>query len=282
MRSKTYSSPTAHASFLRLTRTRRLRSWLSLCALASTLPTNLSAESCEGIPKMLREAENPGSRVARLTGNQHKLHSIHGVLRGRVVDGRFEVQGQPYRFSFVPATAALVVGRLVLTGRMTVQSSQLSMRFVDAVEARLVAVQGGVGVSPVRRQLLTGTAQTSQTSTSDQKMEQEKGPETDLQPGLHPFESPRFDELGRPVVESTGSLSFAGVLYFNLSALDGATLGVPLDLSKVQLNLRLATTDNLARELQNLFSDVSDALYKEPADERAARGSVQELNRIFK
>ncbi len=88
---------------------------------------------------MLKEAENPSSRVARLTGNQRKLHSIHGVLRGRVVDGRFEVQGQPYRFSFVPATAALVVGRLVLTGRMTVQSSQLSMRLVDAVEARLVA-----------------------------------------------------------------------------------------------------------------------------------------------
>jgi hypothetical protein len=73
-----------------------------------------------------------------------------------------------------------------------------------------------------------------------------------------------------------------GVLYFNLSALDGPTLGVPLDLSKVQLNLRLATTDDLAREVQNLFSDVSDALYKDPSDERAASESVQELNRIFK
>lgn len=113
-------------------------------------------------------------------------------------------------------------------------------------------------------------------------MEQEKGPETELQPGLHAFESPRLDELGRPVVESTGSLSFVGVLYYSLSALDGPTLGVPLDLSKVQLNLRLATTDDLARELQNLFSDVTDALYKEPRDERAARESVQELNRIFK
>ncbi len=231
---------------------------------------------------MLRKAETGSSQLARSTRNQRKLHSIHGLLRGRVVDGQFEVRGQLYRFSFIPATAAVADGSLVLTGRLIVQPPQLSMRFVDSVEARLVAVQGGVGVSPVRRQLLTGTVQTSQTSTSDQKMEQEKGPETELQPGLHAFESPRLDELGRPVVESTGSLSFAGVLYFNLSALDGATLGVPLDLSKVQLNLRLATTDDLARELQNLFSDVSDALYKEPADERAARGSVQELNRIFK
>ncbi len=231
---------------------------------------------------MLRKAETGSSQLARSTGNQRKLHSIHGLLRGRVVDGQFEVRGQPYRFSFVPATAALADGRLVLTGRLAVHSSQLSMGLVDRVEARLVAIQGGVGVSPVRRQLLTGTAQTSQTSTSDQKMEQEKGPETDLQPGLHAFENPRFDELGRPVVESTGPLSFVGVLYFNLSALDGPGLGVPLDLSKVQLNLRLATTDDLARELQNLFSDVTEALYGNPMNERAARESVQELNRIFK
>jgi hypothetical protein len=231
---------------------------------------------------MLTKTEKPGSQLARSTGNQRKLHSIHGLLRGRVVDGQFEVRGQPYRFSFVPATAAVADGSLVLNGHLAVQARQLSVRFVDNVEARLVAFQGGVGVSPVRRQLLTGTAQTSQTSTSDQKMEQEKGPETELQPGLHAFESPRLDELGRPVVESTGPLSFVGVLYFNLSALDGPALGVPLDLSQVQLNLRLATTDDLARELQNLFSDVSDALYKEPIDERAARGSVQELNRIFR
>src|SRR6266446_759724 len=231
---------------------------------------------------MLRKAENPDSQLARSTGNQRKLHSIHGLLRGRIVDGQFEVRGQPYRFSFVPATAALADSKFVLTGRLAVHSSQLSMGLVDSVEARLVAIQGGVGVSPVRRQLLTGTAQTSQTSTSDQKMEQEKGPETDLQPGLHAFENPRFDELGRPMVESTGPLSLVGVLYFNLSPLDGPTLGVPLDLSKVQLNLRLATTDDLARELQNLFSDVTDALYGEPTNERAARESVQELNRIFR
>ena len=231
---------------------------------------------------MLTKAESPGAQLAGPTGNQRKLHSIHGLLRGRVVDGQFEARGQPYRFSFVPATADLANGRLVLTGRLAVHSPQRSLRFVDSVEARLVAIQGGVGVSPVRRQLLAGTAQTSQTSTSDQKMEQEKGPETDLQPGLHPFDSPRLDELGRPTVDSTGPLSFVGVLYFNLSALDGPTLGVPLDLSKVQLNLRLATTDDVARELQNLFSDVTDALYGDPMNEPAARGSVQELNRILK
>jgi len=231
---------------------------------------------------MLRKAENPNLQLSRAKGTQRKLHSIHGLLRGRVVDGQFEARSQPYRFTFVPATAALADSKLVLTGRMTVESPQPGMRFVDSVEARLVAVQGGVGVSPVRRQLLTGTAQTSQTATSGQKMEQEKGPETDLQPGLHAFESPRLDELGRPVVESTGPLSFVGVLYFNLSPLDGSTLGVPLDLSKVQLNLRLATTDDLARDLQNIFSDLAAALYETPANEPAASAQVQQLNRIFK
>jgi len=231
---------------------------------------------------MLREAENPGPQFARATGNQHKLHSIHGLLHGRVVDGQFEVRQQPFNFSFVPATAALADGTLVLTGRLTVHSPRAGARFVDSVEARLVAVQGGVGGSPVRRQLLTGTAQTSQTSTAEQKMEQEKGPETDLQPGLHPFETPLLDELGRPMVDSTGLLSFVGALYFTLSPLDGPTLGVPLDLSKVQLNLRLAPTDDLARSLQDIFSDVTDALYRVPIDERAASRQVQELNRIFK
>ena len=98
-----------------------------------------------------------------------------------------------------------------------------------------MATQGGVGVSPVRRQLLAGTAQTAQTATSDQKLEQEKGPETDLQPGLHSFEPPNYDDLGRPKVEATGSLGFVGVLYFKLSPLDSKSLGIPLDMSDVQL-----------------------------------------------
>ncbi len=231
---------------------------------------------------MVRKAENPRLQVARPTGNQRKLHSIHGLLRGRVIDGQFEARSQLCRFSFVPATAALTDGMLVLSSRMAVHSPQVGTRLVDSVEARLVAIQGGVGVPPVRRQLRTGTAQTSQTSTSDQKMEQEKGPETDLQPGLRAFESPRLDELGRPTVESTGPLSFVGVLYFNLSPLDGPALGVPLDLSKVQLNLRLAPTDDLARDLQYMFSELTHALHKTPIDERTANEQIQELNRIFK
>jgi hypothetical protein len=219
--------------------------------------------------------------LSRPTGAQRKLHTIHSLLRGRIFDGQIELRGNSYRFSFVPTKGSLVEQKLVLSGRVAV-SSHHGVRFVDGVEARLVGIQGGVGISPVRRQLLTGTAQTGQTSTSAQKMEQEKGPETELQPGLHAFESPKVDESGRPTVESTGSLAFVGVLYFLLSPLDGQTLGVPLDLSRVQLGGRLVPTDDLGRDLQVLFSDLVSALYDEPPDERAANNYLEELNRALR
>ncbi len=227
-------------------------------------------------------AKNPMPQVARPRSSPRKVHSIHGLLHGRIFDGQFAVQGKTYRFSFAPTTASLANHTLVLSGRMAVSSPQLGNRFVDGVEARLVATQGGVGASPVRRQLLTGTAQTSQTATAEQKMEQEKGPETELQPGLHAFENPMFDALGRPIVESTGPLGFVGALYFSLSPLDGRALGVPLDLSHLQFNARLAATDDLGRDLQLIFSDVVAALYGERIDEGAANEQVQDLNRLLK
>jgi hypothetical protein len=232
--------------------------------------------------EMSSETEEPDSQIARLVAAPRPLRSVHGLLRGRVVEGSFEAKDQAYDFRFAPASAAVANSALVLKGRLSIHSPASSMRAVDQVAARLIAQQGGVGASPVRRQLLTGTAQTSQTATAEQKLEQEKGPETDLQPGLHPFDAPRMDELGRPTVDSSGPFSFAGVLYFQFAPLDARALGVPLDLNKVQLNLRLAPIDNVARDLQNIFSDIADALLAEVKDERAATGYVKDLNRIFK
>jgi len=231
---------------------------------------------------MTTQRKNQTIQPTRTAGAQTKLHTIHGLLRGRVFDGTFAAQGMSYSFSFAPMDAAIVEQKLVLTGRLAVSSAQQDARFVDGVAARLVATQGGVGVSPVRRQLLTGTAQTAQTAASDQKLEQEKGPETDLQPGLHAFESPKYDESGRPTIESTGSLAFVGVLYFQLSPLDGKTLGVPLDLSRVQLGGRLAPTDDLSRDLQLLFSDMVVALDSKALDEQSVRSYLEALNRAFK
>ena len=227
----------------------------------------------------IKEITTQGLRAA---GVPAKLHTIHGLLRGHDFEGQFEARGKSYRFSFLPAEAVLVQKRLVLRGRFMVQAPQSGSRSADNVEARLVATQGGVGGSPVRRQLLTGTAQMAQTATSEQKMEQEKGPETELQPGLHAFDSPRRDDLGRPVIESTGPLAFAGVLYFHLSPLDGRALGVPLNLDRVQLGARLAPTDDTARDLQSLYSDLVAALDGERPDEKAANTYLEKINRILK
>jgi hypothetical protein len=214
-----------------------------------------------------------------------KLHSIHGLLRGRIFTGQFEAQGKPYSFSFTPAAASLAEQRLVLTGKLVVESSVTGSRTVEGVEARLIATQGGVGGSLLRRQLLgkaAPTNETAQATTPDQKPAQEQGPETELQPGLHAFESPKYDASGRPAVESTGQAGFAGVLYFLLSPLDGRLLGIPLDLSRVQLNGRLAPTDALARELHVAFSDIVAALYGDSKDEPTANEKVRDLNRLLK
>ncbi|PYS67412.1 MAG: hypothetical protein DMF69_23120 [Acidobacteria bacterium] len=211
---------------------------------------------------------------------QTKLHTLHAVLRGRVFDGKVEARGKTYSVVFLPNQATIVDHRLVLTGRLSFSVPGQATGYVDGVSATLMATQGGVGVSPVRRQLLAGTAQTAQTATSDQKLEQEKGPETDLQPGLHSFEPPNYDDLGRPKVEATGSLAYVGVLYFKLSPLDSKALGIPLDLSDVQLGARLAPTDDLARDLQLLFSDVVLALENKTDDTSPALAALNIALRV--
>ena len=141
---------------------------------------------------MLNEQHSqPAQRNDRRSA-QTKLHTLHAVLRGRVFDGKLEARGKAYGVVFLTNQATIVDHKLVLIGRMGFSVPQQTTRYVDGVSASLMATQGGVGVSPIRRQLLAGTAQTAQTATSDQKLEQEKGPETDLQPGLHSFEPPTY------------------------------------------------------------------------------------------
>jgi len=230
---------------------------------------------------MFVQNKNRTTQVTASGSKQQKLHTIHALLRGRIFVGQFQTKGQTYDFSFVPAEASIAEQKFVLRGRFTVKPPQLSLRFTDQVEARLVATQGGVGVSPVRRQLLTGTAQTAQTATSDQKLEQEGGPETELQPGLHAFDKPKPDSLGRPTIESTDALAFVAVLYFHLSPLDGEALGIPIDASKVQLGARLAPIDDRARDLQFLFSDLVMALDSEHPDNETANDCVERINHIL-
>jgi hypothetical protein len=228
---------------------------------------------------MLNEQHRQG-QLTNARSAQTKLHTLHAVLRGRVFDGEFEARGKTYSVVFLPNQATIVDRKFVLTGRMGFSVPPQTTRYVDGVSATLMATQGGVGVSPVRRQLLAGTAQTAQTATSDQKLEQEKGPETDLQPGLHSFEPPKYDDLGRPKVEATGSLGFVGVLYFKLLPLDSKSLGIPLDMTDVQLGARLAPTDDLARDLQLLFSDVVAALENKSDETGPALDALNKALRV--
>jgi hypothetical protein len=239
---------------------------------------------------MLEEAIQRAPQIIRAKGNTGKIHTLHGLLHGRAFEGQFESQAKAYRFSFAPTSAAIGEHRLVLKGRFTSSYQRQRVDGADLVSinnvvAKLVATQGGVGAPPPRRSSHTGTGPPA--ASSDQKLEQDQGPGTELQPGLHAFANPKYDELGRPIIDATGPLSFVGVLYFVLvpldsSAFSGLDLGPgQLGLTQVQLGGRLAPTDDLGRELQVVFSDLVVALQGERPDEQVANEMVARLNRIF-
>ena len=173
-------------------------------------------------------------------------------MRGRSFSGRFDVGGVGYRFTFSPASAAVAGGKLHLTGNLTVIDGRPNVRVsphdLRNVRATLVATQGGIGTAPPRKKL------PAEIST--------------VRPDL-------------PIVESTGSLSFCGVLYLKLAPLDGRALGVPADMRQLQLNVRLAPVNDAERGLQAAFSSVVDALYGTQVDRSAAEAAVSELNKLL-
>lgn len=182
--------------------------------------------------------------------SQPKLHSIASVMRGRSFAGSFEVGGDSYKFTFEPAKAAVVGRKLQLTGNLTVIDGRPNARVLphslNNVRATLISTQGGIGTAPPR-----------------QKLPADLGPTA---PDL-------------PVIESTGALSFCGVLYFKLSPLVGRALGVPTDMSALQLNVRLAPTVDAERSLQAVYSTIVEALFG--GDANAATEHVAELNKLL-
>jgi hypothetical protein len=84
-----------------------------------------------------------------------------------------------------------------------------------------------------------------------------------------------------PVVESTGALSFCGVLYFKLSPLDGRALGIPADISRLQLNVRLAPVNETERNLQGVYSSIVDAFLVKQVDIRIASEQISHLNKLL-
>jgi hypothetical protein len=207
-----------------------------------------------------------------------KIHSIGGVMRGREIRGTFEADGQKYQFSYAPTSSAVANRRLELTGTFSISPARGRARPPrTGVRATLSSTQGGLGNPPsVRPELLGLTGQTSDAEAADQK---------DATPGeakAPAAEAAPATTAGLPVTEATGPTGFVGVLYLRLSPLDGRALGVPLDLSSVQLNARLAPTSDLERDLQWLLSGTVAAVYGERPDERAASGYLGEINRRLK
>ena len=215
----------------------------------------------------------------RTSAKPARLHSIAAVMRGRNFAGSFEVAGESYEFTYSPAKASLTaVGfpdagrgrqrglpsthtsapdgvehvRVRLSGNLTVIDTrpglQAGRHSLDNVQATLISAQGGIGTAPPRQKL-----------------------PADLAPGPPDL----------PVIESTGALSFCGVLYFRLSTLDGRALGVPAEMSVVQLNVRLAPVNEAERNLQGAFSSLVDAVLVRQVDMHNAGERVVELNKLL-
>lgn len=175
-----------------------------------------------------------------------KLHSIHVLQDGKDFAGRLKAGASAPAFRFSPETASIEGGRLVLTGTVSVGGARGSARKAANVKATCLGLQGSIQNAPARPRLVSGSLR-------------------------HPLPDQPAD---RPATDATGSLSSAGAIYFRLSPLDGAALGVDLDLGSVQMNARLNPSSDAERALHWLYSAATAAA--SPAD------YVSEINRIYR
>lgn len=182
---------------------------------------------------------------------QRKLHSVHSLLIGREFSGEIEAGRNKLRFTYSPASIALAEGKIELTGRFTVKSSG-QIRKTETVKATLLGTQGGIQAAPP-----------TPTGASDPMLG-----------------AVRSGDL--PITDATGSRAYVGVMYFKLSPMNGASLGVPFDLSQVQLNVRLNPQDETARALQFWYSVAVRAVLGDSADAGLASRSVREINALLK
>ncbi len=182
-----------------------------------------------------------------------KLHSLHALLRERAFTGHIEVGTLKYAFTYAPKAAAIKNGKLELSGSFTVKSPAGKIAAVAQVTATLAGIQGAMATAskPAAFQLITPS----------------------------PF--PADPQDGKPLTEFTDSRSAIGVAYFHLSALNGKALGLPYDLSRVQLNGRIAVQDQAARAVQWLLTQAHAALARAQPDAQIAEPFVTELNRVL-
>lgn len=181
-----------------------------------------------------------------------KLHSVHSLLIGHEFRGEIEVGKSRHSFSFSPSLAALAGGKLELAGRFTVKSPTGQVHKSENVKATLLATQGGLTTAP----------------------QAPRGIEATLL-GKVPTEQ-------LPVTDATAERGYVGVMYFRLSPLNSRMLGLPFDLSAVQLNGRLNPADDVAGALQFWYSVAVRAIYGQELEESLAAKSLAEINQLLK
>jgi hypothetical protein len=183
-----------------------------------------------------------------------KLHSIHLLPDGRGFSGNIEARAAKYRFTFSPNNAAVVNGKVVLRGSVAVKTPNGQTRKIDNAEATLLATQSSVFLAPPMPRL----------------------PSLAVKP-VDPATSP-----STTFTEATGDLGSIGMMYLKLSTLNGRTLGVPFDLSSVQLNARFYSTSKVERELHWLYSALERTISGGESNEEAVSGYLAEINRLLK
>jgi hypothetical protein len=186
--------------------------------------------------------------------SNHKLYSVHALPSGREFTGKIEIGRGSYQFTFTPKSVAAVNGKLELTGAVKVKSPAGRQHSADGVTATLLATQGSItGPPPMPRQ---------------------------FSESLKPLLSAPSGSL--PLTDWTGHTGSVAVMYLKLAPLDGRALGVPADLSSVQLNARLYATSEIERDLHWLYSGLVEATQGEHKNEQVAADYLGAINSILK
>jgi hypothetical protein len=175
-----------------------------------------------------------------------RLYSLAALMRGKDFTGKFETASAVYDFTFAPTVATWNKGKLELTGNFSLQAARGTKREAKGIQATLLATQGGLGIVPAIIR-----------------------------------ERPGDKRSSLPLTEATQVTGFVGVLYFRLSPIHSRTLGITIDLSRVQLNARLFPDNEVERHLQVTYSDIVAAGYGDKPDAKAAATYLASLNEVF-